>query len=81
MSDLKNIGDACVACRRDTSFGSGLFVNRIPADDGECIGYMCVECQCVDCERCGTPTLEYHSIDAADACFVCEECLLPGEGE
>ena len=27
-----DIGNRCVNCGRDTSFGSGLFVNRIPAD-------------------------------------------------
>ena len=28
-----NIHDACVQCGEDTSFGSGNFVNRIPADN------------------------------------------------
>jgi hypothetical protein len=27
-----DIGNRCVNCGKDTSFGSGLFVNRIPAD-------------------------------------------------
>ena len=31
----------CILCGEDTSFGSGRFVNRIPADDN----YMCAECQ------------------------------------
>ncbi len=31
----------CILCGEDTSFGSGKFVNRIPADDN----YMCAECQ------------------------------------
>jgi len=55
-----DIGNRCVHCGRDTSFGSGRFVNRIPADasyevvdkDGKIIfeegeyrdGYGCVEC-------------------------------------
>lgn len=48
------VGDRCVYCDRDTSFGSGLFVNRVPADgylhgDQEAHpqlrdGYACVEC-------------------------------------
>jgi len=38
--------DICIECHRDTSFGSGLFVNRIPADNG----YICPECfVCPDC--------------------------------
>lgn len=35
------LSDACVYCGRSTAFGSGRFVNRIPADDG----WMCEECQ------------------------------------
>ena len=30
----------CISCGEDTSFGSGRFVNRIPADDQ----YLCEEC-------------------------------------
>ena len=30
----------CIECGKDTSFGSGRFVNRISADDN----YMCYEC-------------------------------------
>jgi len=54
-----DIGDRCTHCGRDTSFGSGLFVNRIPSggfaamlvlDIGIEIpvtvdGYMCPDCQ------------------------------------
>lgn len=32
--------DLCVICENPTTFGSGRFVNRIPADDG----WMCAEC-------------------------------------
>lgn len=32
--------DLCVICEQPTTFGSGRFVNRIPADDG----WMCAEC-------------------------------------
>ena len=38
----------CISCGEDTSFGSGRFVNRIPADDH----YMCAECQMVECDMC-----------------------------
>jgi len=40
----KDIGDLCVHCRRDTSFGSGLFVNRYPVSGDE-DGYCCDECE------------------------------------
>jgi len=38
------MSNICLWCRRDTSFGTGLFVNRIPAwlEDEE--GYKCIEC-------------------------------------
>ena len=33
-----DIGDLCTYCGKDTSFGSGLFVNRIPSGtDGKLI--------------------------------------------
>lgn len=63
-----DIGNRCVHCGEDTSFGSGKFVNRIPADadyealdnqgnvifaDGEHRdGYACAECMALPCDRC-----------------------------
>lgn len=43
--------DACVYCGRSTAFGSGngLFVNRIPIDDG----WGCAECSGFECDECG----------------------------
>jgi len=67
MSNTMDIGNRCVDCGRDTSFGSGLFVNRIPADAeyesfyaGEQVfkegqyreGYLCPDCSGLDCDRC-----------------------------
>lgn len=54
--EVLDIGAGCVECGRDTSPGSGLFVNRIPADhdDGEgrrVVGYLCPEC--ATCDDCG----------------------------
>ena len=58
---MADIGNNCVSCNQDTSFGSGRFVNRIPADadyqaeddkgsiifaEGEYRdGYLCPDCQ------------------------------------
>ncbi len=39
-----NIGDKCVSCLRDSAFGSGRFVNRIPAENEEYEGYLCGNC-------------------------------------
>ena len=51
MTTHKIENDACVHCQRSTAFnsGNGLFVNRIPTDDGwacaECAGFECDECE------------------------------------
>jgi predicted RNA-binding Zn-ribbon protein involved in translation (DUF1610 family) len=79
-----DIGDICTHCGRDTSFGSGngLFVNRISSGaDGKLVmantdvqidvtinGWMCPECQMIECEKCGQMTDEY------DSDFMCNEC-------
>ena len=47
-----DIGDKCVECLRPTSFGTGLFVNRIPADNDNYIGWLCPECNFHECDRC-----------------------------
>jgi len=47
-----DIGDNCVHCLKDTSFGSGRFVNRIPAGTDDYNGYACPECMEIECDRC-----------------------------
>ena len=47
-----DIGDKCIECLRSTSFGTGLFVNRIPADNEKYIGWLCPECNFWECDRC-----------------------------
>ena len=42
---MKDIGNKCVYCFKDTSLGSGLFVDRIPAGTDDYDGYSCWECQ------------------------------------
>ena len=41
----KDLGNKCVHCKNDTSYGSGRFVNRYPAETDELIGYCCDECE------------------------------------
>ena len=48
-----DIGDKCVECLRSTSFGTGLYVNRLPADNDNYIGWLCSECNWYPCDRCG----------------------------
>ena len=47
--------DPCVFCGEPTAFGSGRFVNRVPADNGEDVGFACAECLMYDCDRCDKP--------------------------
>ena len=72
MTDINN---NCVCCNKDTSFGMGRFVNRIPADadyeslddkgntifkDGEYRdGYLCEPCQELECDKCSNRTTDY----------------------
>jgi len=64
----------CIECKRSTHFGSGLFVDRISADDEEGNeGYMCPECRLIECEKCTQKVLEDYEIVNGE--FVCLDCL------
>ena len=89
-----DIGDKCVECLRSTSFGTGLFVNRIPADNDEYIGRLCPECNYYECDRCDekiycdediTPNCVYLDHDITEffdgAYRVHYECLTESEKE
>jgi hypothetical protein len=78
MSAVIDVGDQCVDCGQDTKFGSGRFVNRIPADrlldDGTYRdGWLCAECQAVECERCGEQDANWRS--TPDGQLVCPDCF------
>ena len=79
-----HLGDKCVDCRQDTSFGSGRFVNRIPASvdrqtrHGEWIGlegYQCAECREMECEGkdCDYMVLDDYTI--IDGSILCDGCV------
>ncbi len=77
--------DNCTHCGRNTAFGSVdengepllLFVNRIPS---EADGYMCVECQQMECDICGKLTLEYSLQTGSVLCDECEDVIVPWGG-
>jgi hypothetical protein len=71
---LRDIGDKCTRCNRDTSFGSGLFVNRIPSTTDEVTGYMCPECQMSKCDDCDKKFLELETLYDGEV-RVCTDCL------
>lgn len=41
---VKDVGDLCTHCHRDTGWGSSLFVDRIPSTTESEEGYLCREC-------------------------------------
>ena len=86
-----DIGNRCTHCGVDTSFGAGngMFVNRIPSSadaelelqnsDAATVtveGYMCPDCQAVECDECGEQTIEYHMVDRQDGTgiVICVDC-------
>lgn len=66
-----DIGEHCVDCRRSVAFGSGLFVNRIPAYRDDVDGYLCVECLSEECETCGEITPEWTGRNEIIQCDRC----------
>ena len=71
-----DIGDYCVECLQSTAFGTGRFVNRIPADRdvedeegnylGSRDGYLCPECNFWECDRCDEKIYCDEDITARD---------------
>lgn len=79
---LIDIGEHCIDCGDSVAQGSGKYVNRIPADDGEKSGFLCADCQCEPCDRCGLADPELQTIeDDTGAIHVCDDCLTPEEVE
>ena len=85
-----DIGDKCIECMRSTVFGTGLFVNRLPADNDKYIGYLCPECNFHECDRCNEKIYCDEDVTAYDvyqehrgfsdgAYRVHEECLTEEE--
>ena len=66
---IKNI---CLECRKDTSIGSGKYVNRIPCGREEEDGWLCEECQLVDCDICNDRVIDYECVDGG---LVCRDCF------
>lgn len=72
---MRDVGNACIECGCDTAFGSGNFVNRIPADNGEATGFLCIECQSYPCDKCGEPTPDWEFTEDGD--LHCPCCITP----
>jgi hypothetical protein len=77
-----DVGSMCVDCGKDTSLGNGLFVDRMPSDkiwsindrfEIEVDGYLCSDCQLIDCYTCGNGVLDYRLINNSVVCMNCLE--------
>ena len=97
MTKLKcqqvDIGETCIECKKSVKWGTGLYVNRLPADNDKYIGYLCAECNFHECDRCNekiycdedfTPYDVYRPDEFVDefddgACRVHYECLTKEE--
>jgi hypothetical protein len=73
-----HIGETCVECGKACDFGTGLHVNRIPAElpaqeYGTTLdGYLCAECQLEVCVLCLEKVLDW-SMDPERG-VVCDDC-------
>ena len=70
--DIEDIKDNCTHCGRSTAFGSGLHAMRIPSITDTKEGWLCQECQQVECDSCGNLTLSYLVTESG--LWVCENC-------
>ena len=75
-----DIGEKCVECKQDTSFGSGRNVNRTIAEKdievgNEIVtlsGYMCPDCRMTQCDECDRDVLDdYEIFDNKTVCLDC----------
>ena len=64
-----NRGNMCLDCRKDTSFGTGRFVNRTPSETDKERGYLCKNCE------------DKFYLDAGIVCLNCDEQSLEGNSE
>tara|TARA_Y100000296_G_scaffold70562_1_gene85328 strand:+ start:1568 stop:1849 length:282 start_codon:yes stop_codon:yes gene_type:complete len=87
-----DIGDRCTHCGRDTTEDTW---NRIPSGtDGILVltggnadvrisvqvdGYMCADCQSVQCDICGEYALDYRIVDGEHPLVKCPNCFEKGE--
>ena len=56
-----------------------VFANGVTAEESGLIvsleGYMCADCQSVECDKCGESTLDYEILDLPIPELLCTNCL------
>ena len=72
-----DIGDLCTHCGRETSLGTSLFV----VVDVDLEGYMCPECQQLECNKCGELAVDYYIMEFSGGVseIRCKTCYEKGE--
>lgn len=79
-----DVGEQCIYCDQSVAWGSGLYVNRIPADDGEKTGFACSTCLLMECDVCGELSSDIGSSDMTSfkdvADVVCDDCVAKSGG-
>lgn len=69
--------DVCLECGNSTAFGSGRFVNRIPAAEGNRHGWLCWDCYALPCDHCGALCDDGFADDGTVTCDDCQP--VPGQ--
>ena len=87
MTLVIDIGDRCTHCGGDTSIEAdripsgadgrlvltgGDDLTNAPSIDVDLNGWMCVQCQLIECDHCGKMTLDY-TLDGTVICSDCKE--------
>jgi hypothetical protein len=68
---MNDIGEHCIECGCSVAWGSGNYVNRIGAWDETKDGWLCHECQLIECDECGEKTDDYELINGDCICADC----------
>jgi hypothetical protein len=76
---VRSVGDYCTGCGCNTAYGYGSFVNRIPSEwqrdaaSPVLRGYLCSDCQAMECDRCGELSADYGAAPDGSG-FWCDDC-------
>ena len=79
--DTASRSDELLFVNRIPSGADGLlvFANGVTAEESGLIvsleGYMCVDCQSQECDKCGESTLDYEILDLPIPELLCTNCL------
>ena len=64
--------EECKDCGDSVAWGSGKYVNRLPAESGF---FICADCQCIECDKCHQDVIEWGHPPHDDTVIWCFDCL------